>query len=147
MKKDQNRPPAGPQRMAADAREEHDTKDRAPVWQDSRVTKTMWPPRPGTIRYAARHGPRLVCVRYRQDATGLHRYTTIELAVDNAPVKSAKARHQRLEVAIAFEEVDLRARARRLGAKWNPESRVWELSGHAVQQLELTHRARRPRRK
>lgn len=107
----------------------------------------MWPPRPGTVRYAARHGPRLVCVRYRQDATGLHRYTTIELAVDSAPVKSSKARRQRLEVAIAFEEVDLRTRARHLGAKWNPDRRVWELSGHAVQQLDLTHRARRPPRK
>jgi hypothetical protein len=105
----------------------------------------MWPPKPGTLKYAAQHGTSLVCVRYRQDANGLHRYTTIELLVDAAPVNSLKAKHQQVEVAIAYEEVELRARARAVGAKWNPDRRTWELSGLAVQQLELTHRARRQR--
>jgi len=113
------------------------------AWQGSRVTKTMWPPQPGTVRFTQEHGPRLVCVRYRQDANGLRRYTTIELIVDKALVNSPKARRQKLEVAIAYEEVELRAMARELGAQWNPRKRVWELTGDVAQRLRLTHRAKR----
>ncbi len=118
-------------------------KDVARRWRESHVTKTMWPPQPGTVRFMTEHGPQLVCVRYRQDANGLRRYTTIEIAVDQAMVTSAKAKRQKLEVAIAYEEVELRAMARQLGAKWNAQKRTWELSGDAVQRLKLTNRARR----
>lgn len=118
-----------------------------PAWRTTRVTKTMWPPSGGTVQFTALHGPELVCVRYRQDGHGLYRYTTIELIVDAAPVSSTKARTQRLQVPIAYEEVELRAQARSLGAKWLPDRRIWELSGHAIQELNLAHRLRRPRRK
>lgn len=118
-----------------------------PVWRTTRVTKTMWPPKGGTVQFTALYGPDLVCVRYRQDAHGLYRYTTIELIVDAAPLSSAKARTQRLQVPIAYEEVELRAQARSLGAKWLPDLRMWELSGQAVQALDLAERVRRSRRK
>ena len=118
-----------------------------PPWRTTRVTKTMWPPNAGTVQFAALHGHELVCVRYRQDSHGLYRYTTLELVVDAAPLTSTKARTQRLQVAIAYQEVELRAQARKLGAKWLPEQRTWELSGRAVQELNLACRINRPRRK
>ena len=114
-----------------------------PAWRQSHVTKTMWPPQAGTLKFLRTHGQQLVCVRYRQDANGLCRSTTIELVVDSALVNSLKARGQWFEVPIAFEEVELRSQAKKLGAKWLPERRVWQLSGRAVQKLKLTARARR----
>jgi hypothetical protein len=114
-----------------------------PDYRNCRVAKTMWPPRAGTVQFLDLHGPQLVCVRYRHDANGLRRYTTIELLVDAAWIKSQKARKQVFDVPIAYEEEELRALAKQLGAKWAPERRMWELSGRAVQRLDLAHRARR----
>ena len=119
----------------------------APAWRQSHVTKTLWPPQAGTVKFLHVHGQQLVCVRYRQDANGLCRSTTIELVVDSALVNSLKARGQIFEVPIAFEEVELRSQAKKLGAKWLSERRVWQLSGCAVQKLKLTARARRVQRK
>lgn len=53
-----------------------------------RVTKTLEPHQPGAIRLAREYGDALPCVRYRQDANGLTRYTTVELIVIRAAVAS-----------------------------------------------------------
>lgn len=111
------------------------------------VTKTLWPPQAGTLKYAERHAGQLVCVRYRQDPNGLCRHTTVELVVDTAWVQSPKACQRRVEVDIAFEETELRALARAQGARWDPERRTWTMTGAAAQLLDLAHRARPPRRK
>ena len=107
-----------------------------------RVTKTLWPPQAGTLRHSATHADQLVCVRYRRDASGLVRYTTIELLIDTAPVKSRRAREQVFDVCIAYREQALRAQVKKIGAKWVAERGMWELTGGALQQLNLTHRAR-----
>lgn len=56
------------------------------------VVKTLWPPQAGTIKLSRRYGPALLCVRYRHDEAGLRRYTTVELIVDEAPVKGNRLR-------------------------------------------------------
>ena len=53
----------------------------------SRVVKKMSPGQPGALKLARRYGDALVCVRYRLDAQGRHRYTTVELVVDSAPLQ------------------------------------------------------------
>jgi hypothetical protein len=113
-------------------------------WRDTHVTKTLRPPQGGTLRHSTQHGGQLVCVRYRQAANSLYRCTTVELVVDSAAVDSHRARKQRLHAAIAFDELALRAAAKRLGAKWIPECKVWELWGAATRRLDLNRRARRP---
>ena len=110
--------------------------------QASHVTKTLWPGQAGTLKLMHLHGTPLVCVRYRRDANGLRRYTTVEIVVDTAIVKSDKAKRQMFDVAIAFEEQSLRTLAKKHGAKWSPERKMWTLSGQAVQALNLVHRAR-----
>lgn len=52
----------------------------------TRVTKTLWPGQPGTLKLRQRHGPALLCVRYRHDADNQRRYTTVEIIVDEAPL-------------------------------------------------------------
>ena len=90
---------------------------------------------------------KIISSRYRQDSHGRYCYTTLELVVDAAPLTSTKARTQRLQVAIAYQEVELRAQARKLGGKWSLDQRTWELSRRAVQELSLASRINRPRRK
>ena len=110
--------------------------------RDSHVTKTLWPGQAGTLKLMHQHGTQLVCVRYRRDANGLRRYTTVEIVVDSDIVKSDKAKRQMFDVAIAFEEQSLRTLVKKHGAKWSPERKMWALSGQTVQTLNLVHRAR-----
>lgn len=117
-------------------------RDLAMRLRASHVTKTLWPGQAGTLKLLQQQGACLVCVRYRHDPNGLRRYTTIELVVDSAIVKSSKARRQIFDVAIGFEEESLRKLAKKHGAKWSPERKMWALPGQAVQALGLTHRAK-----
>lgn len=52
--------------------------------RNTRVTKTLWPQQPGTLKLLQRYGPALLCVRYRHDASHQRRYTTVEIVVDEA---------------------------------------------------------------
>lgn len=70
------------------------------------VVKTLWPPQAGTIKLSRRYGPALLCVRYRHDETGLRRYTTIELIVDEAPVMGSHLRG-----GIPTQDIDAREAA------------------------------------
>ncbi|HKX41878.1 MAG TPA: hypothetical protein VJO99_12025, partial [Burkholderiaceae bacterium] len=50
------------------------------------VVKRLSPTQAGALKLARRYGDALVCVRYRHDAAGRHRYTTVELIIDEAPI-------------------------------------------------------------
>lgn len=43
-------------------------------------------------------------------------------------------------VRIAFDETELRERARRLGAVWRPQQKVWEMRWGDVRRLGLASR-------
>ena len=75
------------------------------------VTKTLEPDQPGAVRLTQKYGDALLCVRYRQDALGLVRYTTVELIVDEAQI-SAKSKRM-VGVRVEYAEEGLRARVRR----------------------------------
>lgn len=118
-----------------------------PPGRQTRVTKTLWPTQAGCLQHGQLYGEKLVCVRYRQDAPGLRRYTTVELVVDVAWIKSRKAREQTVAVDIAYEETELRNLAKARGARWNPKLRAWEMTGAAAQNLSLADRAHTRRKK
>jgi hypothetical protein len=46
---------------------------------------TVRPGQRGTKKLVRRFGERLICVRYRYDASQRKRFTTVELIVDEAP--------------------------------------------------------------
>jgi hypothetical protein len=62
-------------------------------------------------------------VRYRRDATGLRRGTTIEIAVAEAVVNSAHADRQLFDVEIGYTERALRAVVRAHGG--SAACRAW----------------------
>jgi len=108
---------------------------------------TLRPGDKGTRKLAARFGKRLVCVRYRYDAAGGRRYTTVELIVAEAEwqPRSRKPRANRspeemVYVRVGFGEEGLRAKMKALGAIWRPQHKVWELPWGVVRGLGIEDR-------
>lgn len=113
---------------------------------------------PGTCKLLRQYGERLVCLRYRYDATKRRRYTTAEIIVsqsDWAPMPSVVARREQVGVAVEVREVSLRAKIKAAGGRWDPYRRVWFLPMEQVLHPGLTTRLRaacplpreRPRRR
>lgn len=103
-----------------------------------RVAKKLLPGQPGTVKLARQHGQNLVCVRYRVDAQTEHRYTTIELIVDRAPMAPRPERI--VGVRLRWREATLRAQVKERGAKWDSLAEVWRMPYAAAVQLGLKER-------
>jgi hypothetical protein len=102
-----------------------------------RVAKKLLPGQPGTIKLARKHGQALVCVRYRLDAQGLNRCTTVELIVEQVEVVARADRT--VAVKLRFEEIELRFRNRG-GARWDQTAKVWRMSYRLAKELGLQSR-------
>ena len=106
---------------------------------------TLRPGQRGTRKLLERFGERLVRVRYLYDAETGRRLKTVELIVESVPWTPRPRKPRRRDdeivaVRIAWDEADLRERAKRLGAVWRPAQRVWEMHWVDVRRLGLTSR-------
>lgn len=109
------------------------------------IRLTRRPGQAGTKKLVERYGERLVCVRYRYDAAFGRRLKTVELVVDSAPwtprVRAPRRSHDDIvAVRISWRETDLRERAKRLGAIWRPEQRLWEMRWEHARTLGIASR-------
>ena len=105
---------------------------------NTRVVKRIAPHDPGALKLTRRYGTALVCVRYRHDATGQHRYTTVELIVDDAPIIPRGPPDQTVGVRIDPDRPTLRSRAYALGATWDRKSDLWLMPRRLASALRLT---------
>jgi len=110
---------------------------RPPV---TRVTRSLKPGQAGTLKLCRHYGDALICVRYREDAMGVTRYTTVELVVDEAPVQRRLSGRSIVHVHIAPREFTLRAQAKAMGAKWNGARQVWRMTLRTARALGLSNR-------
>ncbi len=106
------------------------------------VTKKLHPGQPGTKKLLARHGAALVCVRYRQDALRLYRYTTIELVVHAGPIHPARFDAASFGLQLEQHEHELRRTIKNAGARWDPVDRLWWMRGATIRKLGLVNRIR-----
>ncbi len=106
------------------------------VYNHRPVMKTIWPGQPGSVGPLRRYGKDLVCVRYRHDAQGDVRYTTVELIIDHAPIPSHGS-ERRLVNVDKIDDIRLRARAIQLGAEWQAQTRQWRMSIKTAKALGL----------
>jgi hypothetical protein len=106
----------------------------------TRVTRSLRPGQPGTLKLMRLYGRGLLCVRYREDARGQTRYTTVEIVVDQSPVARRLTDRSILWVRIAWGEAELASRAKAMGARWDPAVRLWKMSYKAVKALDLHSR-------
>jgi hypothetical protein len=106
-----------------------------------RVLKKLGPEQAGAIKLARRYGDALVCVRYRRNANGNHRYTTVELIVDCVAVEARSGKADRIVgVRVGFNETQLRQQVRDSGAKWDASARLWRMPLRAAKRLDLLER-------
>lgn len=105
----------------------------------TRVLKTFPAGAAGAVKLTRRYGRALICVRYRTDATGNLRYTTVELIIEQVPVQHREAPHM-VAVKFAYDETLLRSQAVKLGAKWNAKTRLWHMPKAAAKTLGLAAR-------
>lgn len=103
-----------------------------------KVIKKHAPNQPGALKLAQQWGDALVCVRHRLDETEQTRVTTVELVVEQAPVRTRGA--QVVGVQIAYAEKDLQAAARAAGASWDAAARLWRMPEKVARALRLVDR-------
>ena len=106
---------------------------------------TLRPGQPGTRKLLQKYGERLVRVRYVYDASSGRRLKTVELVVESVPWKGRVRRARRQDddvvfVRIGYEEVELRERAKRLGAIWRKAQRLWEITYRDSKRLGIEDR-------
>jgi hypothetical protein len=110
-------------------------------YEQTRVAKRLAPHQPGALKLAARFGERLVCVRYRHDLTAGQRYTTVELVVEQAPIKPRAERRipqsRLVALRIDVHDRDLRQSLQANGAVWDAQSRVWYVQKTTAKALGL----------
>lgn len=105
-----------------------------------RVAKKLAPTQPGALKLARRYGAALVCVRYRLDAAGTHRYTTVELIVERAPVAKRVNPQSIVGVRIGYHEAALQTAAKANGATWDRPAKLWRMTHGAAVELGLRER-------
>lgn len=106
---------------------------------------TRRPGQAGTRKFVERYGERLVCVRYLYDLDKGCRHKAVELIVETVPSQPGQRRARRrdekmIAVRIGYEEGDLRERAKRLGAIWRPQQRLWEMRWLDAKRLGIANR-------
>ncbi len=114
------------------------------------VKATLNPGQPGTKRLLERYGSQLVCVRYRYDQQSRKRYKTVELIIDETPwIEGTDSRNHHkplyqqvgpVLIRIAYDETELRAKAKAAGAQWLKDERLWKLPYDTAVQLGLETR-------
>jgi hypothetical protein len=110
---------------------------------------TLRPGQNGTKKLVERFGERLIRVRYLYDARSGRRLKTVELIIEAVPWHPRPRLPRRRDdeivaVRIGYHEIDLRQRAKRLGAVWRPAQKVWELKWRDLKQLGIADRAGQP---
>lgn len=104
-------------------------------WDLLPVKRTLRAGAPGTQRLQLEHGSALVCVRYRENAAGTERYTTVELLIDRRPSPTCLVR-----LAVDVRETRLQQRLREQGATWDGPRRCWLIQLRKVRRMKLMDR-------
>jgi len=103
-----------------------------------RVIKTLAPTDRGALGLARSYGEALICVRYRTDAKGKVRHTTVELLVHSQPIRPRSVKLVSLKVSP--HERSLQAILQTAGGKWDSRTQTWRIPRRVVGILNLKDR-------
>ena len=104
------------------------------------VLATFRPGEKGTKRLLRDWGDRLVCVRYRYNASRESRLKTAEIVVSEASWKRRGSRE--VVVEVRSWEKELRDAIVRAGGRWDSNRRMWVVEKEKIARLGLEGRAR-----
>ncbi len=110
-------------------------------WHTYTVTRTLLPDQPGTKTLTSRYGNRLVRIRYRRSPEQQRTITTVEVVVDERPMKPGAPSIQPdaiLSLRVEYDEKDLRKAVKAAGGTWDAHHNVWNLAYEHIVALKLT---------
>jgi hypothetical protein len=114
--------------------------DMERIYAATRIVKRLSATQAGAIKLAQRYGEALVCVRYRHDAEGRLRYTTVELVVDRAPIAARADPDELVMVRLDFDDAQMRQQALANGAQWDAQRHLWCMTRRTAKRLRLVRR-------
>jgi hypothetical protein len=95
----------------------------------------------GTKKYLDKYGPSLLYVRYYFDLKKPRRIMTVELILNEKRRVPKKIKPDKIvKVKVDWGEKEIALKIKEPGAKWNRESRVWEIPFGKVKELGLQSR-------
>ena len=116
----------------------HHLKSDAQDIDSWRVAKKMKPSQRGAIKLARIHGMEMLCVRYRENADGTERLTTIELVVERSVIQ--KRDDPVVSFKVKQEELELRRAVQAKGGKYDGKTHMWKLPRSDVIRMGLRSR-------
>ena len=109
-----------------------------------RTRLTLKPGDNGTKKLLRKYGSRLLAVRYRSDAAARRRFKTVELLEEELPwdpiAADPRPAGTTVLVRIAFDEAELREQAKTLGARWQKDRKLWQMTLATARSLGLEPR-------
>jgi hypothetical protein len=106
--------------------------------------ESVWVPAAGAERNEAARGKiraTLLCVRYRFDETRGVKLKTVEIIVDEKPVKRPRFKDgDMVPVAVAYHEKEIREQLRALRARWDAERKLWYVRYELIRGTPLAER-------
>ena len=132
--------PTPPPQLDHQSEQQPYRRDMEAIYADTRIVKRLSATQPGALKLARRYGDALVCVRYRHDSDHRHRYTTVELVVDEAPVQNRAHLDEIVMVHLAFDDTRRRQLALAEGARWHARRGLWSMPRRVAKKLRLSAR-------
>jgi hypothetical protein len=112
-----------------------------PMLKVMKTYKHLKPGQKGTLRLVEKYGDALLCVRYRYDEKQGRRIKTVEIVVEENPVKFPHYKDGDIvKVCVGFEEAELRERLRNMRARWDIHLKVWHVPYRLIRGTSLESR-------
>jgi hypothetical protein len=101
--------------------------------KDMKSHTHLKPGQRGTKKLVERYGDALLCVRYRTDVKRGVTLKTVELIVEELPLRGRQFRDEEIvSLIVAYGETTLRDRLKAAGGRWNPADKLWKVSYGAI---------------
>lgn len=95
----------------------------------------------GTKRLTEQYGDKLLCVRYRFDEVREVKLKTVELIVDEKPLRKPRFKDDEMvPVSVKYDEVELREQLRNMRARWDAQLKLWFVKYGSVRGTVLESR-------
>lgn len=109
--------------------------------KDMKTHCHLKPGQKGTKRLLEQYGTSLVCVRYRYDENRGVRLKTVEIIIEEKPLKQPRFKDGDIApVLVNYDETELREQLRKMRARWSPEEKLWFVPYRLIRGTELEKR-------
>jgi len=96
------------------------------VLSEMKAYAHLKPGQNGTRRLQEKYGDALLCVRYRYDEVRGVKLKTVEIIVDERPLRHPRYKvDDMVPVAVSYDEAELREMLRKFRGRWDTHMKLW----------------------